>query len=310
MPITNMLQNAIKAKSPILGIPIPGEKPFCVRRELFVDSLRGLRLIDAAIQMPLDGDRCKMRLEVWAVSDTVKAHRKFVPLNPETHWQTQSTLREWAERQRKKVSGPKLTPKQKVVLKLQKQLAKLGTPRAPMHPYRLKNFEAQAIRDHDALQQKGAASLRDGGCEITYTPVGAQWAQWKREQPIRRWIQAQARLCHAGSLTSAKLYKTLTERGLTVTKWTELRKHDRMRCKDSFFGYLERLWMYCGLVGRPHWLQADEPETFGAERYAHWLEHLREHKALKAEIEDVQQLPEREKRQRCRAVPETATAVA
>jgi hypothetical protein len=281
MPITNMLETAVKAKSPILGIQIEGQAPLCIKRELFTASLRGLRIIDAAIQMPLDGNRDHMRLEVWAVGENVKAHRKFAPISI-PHFEIQRTMHQWAARQRAKLSQPKLTPRQKVLAKLRKQLT-LITIKNPKHP-----LLYRPEPDYDEYERTA-------------------FAAYKHEQNARRWIQSQARLCSAGKLTSAQLYKILRDRGLSVRKWTDLRKHERMHLKDSFHAYLNHMWKYCGLHQKPYTFQIEKHGTMGADHYTPWLERVREYKALAAEIATIEAIPEREKR--CRSGINANTAV-
>ncbi len=42
-----------RGTAPIVGIPLEGEKPFAVRRDLLVNSLKGLKVIDAGVQLDL-----------------------------------------------------------------------------------------------------------------------------------------------------------------------------------------------------------------------------------------------------------------
>jgi hypothetical protein len=269
--ITQLVESARKATAPIVGIPMEGEAPFCLRRSLLVDSLKGLKIIDAAVQLALDGREDGRRLVVYASGDRVQAIRRFVPIHRNAALLPQW---EWADKQREKRKRPavKLTGRDKEIAKWQKKLARLGKPRAPEHPL---------------LPSKYAWKYPEG--------IGQQWAQWKREAHIRRWIQAQARVCQAGKATTTQLYRILAERGLRVTKWSDVPtrhgdKYSPVSFKDlpDIFAYLNRLWEFCGIASKPKYYFDPESESIvGPELYKNWLEHLHEYKQLAAMIEGV-----------------------
>ena len=48
-----LVERARQAKAPVVGIPVESGEPFILRRSLLVGSLKGLRVTEAAIQLPL-----------------------------------------------------------------------------------------------------------------------------------------------------------------------------------------------------------------------------------------------------------------
>lgn len=286
--IANLVETARKATAPIVGIPLPGERPFCIRRDLLSDSLKGLKIVDAGIQLPLDGNRRNARLVVYAAGDRVQAIRRFAPLG------SYEPLLQWVKNERKKRATPKVrtSARQKEILKLQKKLAKLGTPAAPMHPLLSNRDTAQDIRKSDAERLANWDRWVADGYPECRKPLtnGEQWAAWKREAPIRRWIQTQARECRKGKLSTAQLYRTLAEREIVARKWSELKTHDKERC-GNLWGYLVILWQFCGLHGKRAWyFEPYKMPACGREHYSHFVEWVAEYRQLVSLIATLQEL--------------------
>jgi hypothetical protein len=286
--IASLVETARNATAPIVGIPIPGERPFCVRRDLLIASLKGLKIVDAAIQPSLDGNRRNYRLMVYAAGDRVQAIRKFVPLG------SYESLLEWVKIERKKRATPKVrtSAREKEILKLQKKLAKLRTPQAPTHPLIAKGDTAERIRESDAGILRNWEQWKADGYPEMQRPLtnGEQWAAWKREARVRRWIQQQARACSKGKLTTAQLYRILADRGIKVQKWSDLRTHDKDRC-EGVFGYLAILWEFCGLSRKPAWyFEPYQMPRCGREHYSHFLEWVVEYRQLVSLIATLQEL--------------------
>src|SRR5947207_12715618 len=105
--IMQMVESARKAKCPIVGIPQPGEHPFCLKRSLLVESLRGLRIIDAAIQLPLD-PKGQRTLVVYASGPRVQAIRRYMPLQNWSPDHIRIPQWSWADAQRKARAKPKV----------------------------------------------------------------------------------------------------------------------------------------------------------------------------------------------------------
>lgn len=280
--VLSMMQSAMKATSPIVAIPIPGEEPFIVRRDLLVGSLRDLTVIDAGIQMPLDGKRENARLNVFAVGEGVRSSRAFRPID-RNH--ILRTVWDWAEAERErrgKPKAPKTSARQKKIAQLEKRLAKMGEIQPPAPRLIDGQREVQWRREHDEKQLAAWVSMVVEGSEIEQPlTVGQEWAEWKRQASVRRWIQAQARLTLGQSkqvrskrpgwkipkrwsptraaYNMTDLYKTLESRGVPATKWTELptRRGDKTSTNgykryESIFDYLNDLWRNCrGMALKP-----------------------------------------------------------
>src|SRR5947208_2873446 len=105
--VIKVVESARKAKAPIVGIPIPGERPFTLKREMLKESLRGMRITEASIQRALPGSNAKPYLLVFAETDNgIKGSRKYLPLDMPI-WDVRQKLDKWAESQRTKRAEPK-----------------------------------------------------------------------------------------------------------------------------------------------------------------------------------------------------------
>jgi hypothetical protein len=104
------IQSAIKAKAPIVGLPVPGARPFPVKRDLLRDGLKGLRITEASIQEPLIPSASRV-LIVYAVSDRVKARRVFYPFAKDGRRSICQTQHKWTEAEREKQAKKRVTPK-------------------------------------------------------------------------------------------------------------------------------------------------------------------------------------------------------
>lgn len=129
--LIGMIDSARNAKAPIVAIPIPGERPFCLTREMLRESLRDMRITEASIQRPLPGSGAKPYLQVFAETDNgIKGSRKYLPLDKPLYV-IRETLHKWAESQRTKQSKPKSKGKagkiETLIHKLEKEKSKLGS---------------------------------------------------------------------------------------------------------------------------------------------------------------------------------------
>lgn len=289
--VIGQVESARRAKAPIVAVSVPGELPFCIRRELLTKTLLGLTVVDAGIQQSLDGKRCGSMLVIYATGKGVQAVRRFVPLPNRS--QVQLELYKWAERLRERKSkgvGPKRTARDKQIERLRKQLSRLGKLSTPVHPLladvrERKDYYREA--DERNLLAWERMVVEGTQCERPLTH-GETWREWKREAGARRWIQQQARECKAGRVTTAQLYKTLGERGIVTRKWSDLRTHDRERCEGKLFGYLAILWEFCDCMPKPYGFEPMTEQTLGSKLYEHWLEGLHTRKQLREMIEAVE----------------------
>lgn len=294
--IVGMIESAIRAKAPIVGIPQDGEAPFCFKRAILADSLKGLKIIDAGIQLALDGKPENSRLVIYAAGAGVKAVRSLVPMYRGRFLLDQWA---WADGERKRLgrkSLPKVSGKEKKLIQLRKQLAKLGPLSTPRHPMLDDGYNGLAARmEHDARAYEGWQRLVDpaNGYLAEGTTVerpltlGEQWAKWKAEADTRRWIQTRARMVKAGKMTTAQLYKALEAKGIKARRWSDLNTRERERCKD-LFGFLGTLWEFCGLAGKPYWFKAEAERELGAKHYEYWLEGLHKRKEIQSMIEGIE----------------------
>ena len=295
MSLVGRVESARRATAPIVGIPLEGEEPFAVSRSLLVESLKGLKVIDAGVQLHLEtGKPCQ--LVVYAVGKGVKAVRKFNPCAGILGHSVRLDLWYWAGKEREKRKAPpkvRTTAREKQLTRLRKQLEKMGKPEPPLHPFRPSQYgdTAQQIRERDRKEVEGWERLVAEGCQVERPlTMGQRWRKWKQEAGIRRWVQLQARLCKAGKMTTTRLYRVLSERGIRVKKWSDLRTHDKERCRD-LFGYLGKLWEFSGLWEKPsYWFERERDYTLGPEHYQGWLESLREYKELESMIAGVESI--------------------
>lgn len=279
--ITQMVESARKATAPIVGIPMEGEAPFCLKRALLADSLKGLTIVDAGIQLALDGKREGMRLVVYAVGSGVTAMRSFVPMERNSilllQWEWAGKLRD-----KRKVPTVKMSGRERRIAQWERKLVKLGRPKAPRHPLL---YASEYTREH----------MREHGAEL-----GQQWAMWKREAEVRRWISAQGRECKAGKLTTTQLYRVLEDHGLQVIKWSNVPTHRGERYSHvsrtglaNLFDYLRHLWAFCGLSRKPsYYFDPEGALECGSQHYEGWLAHLHEYKELEAMIAGVKMAAE------------------
>jgi hypothetical protein len=123
---------------------------------------------------------------------------------------------------------------------------------------------------------------------------------WHRQRWLRRAIQARVgQWRHAKEKKStAKLYKQVNEllaathgqypetlSYLTeVRQWSKLNTAGKREFKEDFDVYLDRLWKACGLVSKPEAGWSGD-ETWGPERYVHWLHNLHKRKELQEMID-------------------------
>ena len=184
--IMRLVESARKAKAPIVGIPIPGERPFCIRGELLRESLKGMRITEASIQRPLPGTEAKHYLLLFCASDDgrIKGSRKYVPVAHEMTWnhsrkerqwrfnhqrysKVQEQIYDWAEARREKLQQPKLKGDAAKLQKLQAKLQKITY--RPTNP-----------------------ALASGEAE-TSEYVREEFCTWRNERPIRRTFKTKER---------------------------------------------------------------------------------------------------------------------
>lgn len=265
--IIAMVESAIRAKAPIVGIPIEGQRPFALRRDVLTGSLKGMRIIEAAIQMPLESTgRCL--LQVFAVTPGgVKGTRTYYPL---TAYDAGRLAKEWAAAQRKARSKP-AAPKgarARHIAKLRKQLC------APKRP---------------------TFALLEDGQQAEPVPVitaGQHWRRWKQQAKQRRDVQRIARRVLAGTLTLAKAYGEVEALGLEVRRYSSLNTREKREYPDLTTAFLPKLWQFCGLVSKPWGFEPmDHHEAdYGPRHYERWLSEVRKRNQLLSEIAAIEAL--------------------
>jgi hypothetical protein len=274
------IQSAIKAKCPIVGIPIPGQRPFTVRRDKLAGALRGLQIIDAAIQLPLDHGHAQM--VVYGVAPRVRGIYKFYLANGH---RTSEMMRDWTRAQRKARAHPKPLEPQgkhaKAIARLEKQLAKMGTPRPP----------------HCALLYKCRHS---DGAGSYWRESGVQWAKWKREARLRNklWHIANKRVGWTNKQHTAAIYEDARALGVTVKRWSDINGKEQERI-GGLFDYLKRFHEFCGLTEKPGCFEPQEwyvksahcdYADFGPDHYADWLDKVRARKELESLIAGIREM--------------------
>jgi hypothetical protein len=273
------IQSAIKAKCPIVGIPIPGQRPFTVRRDKLVGALRGMQIIDAAIQLPLDHGHAQM--VVYGVAPRVRGTYKFYLANGH---QASELMRDWTRAQRKARAHPKPLEPQgkhaKAIARLEKQLAKMGTPRPPHC----------ALLYECKYSDQASKHWRDSG---------VQWAKWKREARLRNQLWHLANKTKP-QMTTTQLYKAARNLKVGVRTWSDVPERERERKHiTTLFDYLKRFHEFCGLTEKPSCFEPQEwyvksadgdYADFGPDHYASWLDEVRARKELESQIAGIREM--------------------
>jgi hypothetical protein len=256
MSMANLVESARKATAPIVGIPLEGEKPFAVRRDLLVNTLKGLKVIDAGVQLDLQTGK-PSELVVYASGENVKAVRRFKPLDLRYLSPYAYSLRlhmaEWAEKQRAKRKQPKvkLSGREKEIAKqvkrLEREKSKLYIAKnPPLHPllptgYR---YEGNYLRESEL--------------------------QWHNEKPKRKQLAAIAGMVLKSKITSNAGYKMLRDARFDFVKFSEQPTHRGQRAHDNPWSYWKHIPEFVrGMMGKvprtkdDNWRDTHEPQADG-----------------------------------------------
>ena len=101
LPITS-IQSAIKAKAPVVGIPVPDHAPVRLLRSRLKASLKGLTIVSAEYDGTAFGKAGVLKIK--ARGERVTASRIYFPV---TRQDASRMLDKWAKSQRAKLSKPK-----------------------------------------------------------------------------------------------------------------------------------------------------------------------------------------------------------
>jgi hypothetical protein len=289
--LSRPLASALRAKAPYVGIPIPGHAPLIFNRLFLSRCLNGIRPVNIEVQILENGERL---LIVDGVSpeyrlsnglrSCVRHHMKVRSLR-RTCWADREAIEKemdkWKPCYAAKATAPRQSKHDKAIVKLEKQLAKLG--------------KRPEICNPCLSHGNGSDSQR------------ATWQRWYQQKALRGKIGALAAQARKAKMTSRQFYVALAEL-TTVKRFSDLNtrekemlctRHDggQLRSGGSFFDYVDpkKLWRFLpGLAktwgdSRPSlWGEAwDSPERWGARRYDVVLEWSRERQELLSQIAAV-----------------------
>jgi hypothetical protein len=233
--MVRFVESARNAKSPIVGIPIPGERPFCVKGDLLKASLKGMRVTEASIQRPLPGMNGQPYLLVFAVNEkgNVRGSYKYYPASPSqfNHKPLLTVNKQWAEAQREKRSKPKLTSK---AAKIEAVIRKLEKEKSPL--WTAKNRIARAAPESADEYARTA------------------WMRWHSEKPQRKALSKIAAMY--GSGPDKFVYEALDKLfGTRVKRVSELKTHEREKAEvraHGLLGYIRTPELF-RLASYPQW---------------------------------------------------------
>jgi hypothetical protein len=232
--LIGMIDSARNAKAPIVAIPIPGERPFCLTREMLRESLRDMRITEASIQRPLPGSGAKPYLQVFAETDNgIKGSRKYLPLDKPLYV-IRETLHKWAESQRNKQSKPKSKGKagkiETLIHKLEKEKSKLGS-----------------------CERLRAASAGEPASEYER----AAWQRWHTQRTQRKGLTKIIAQLEANVINERGMYLELDKLfGTKVKRTSHLNMHEHAVVSKRGHGmraYLSTISVF-KLQDKPGWL--------------------------------------------------------
>jgi hypothetical protein len=247
--------------------------------------------------------RARVAIRVYAVGERVKATRLY------THqeWKGSALLASWQRAEQRKygvcdcrefyrqkicshvatATRPKMDKYQKAIAKLEKAMPREWRPENPT----VSKYEAEPASDS----------------------VRRQWREWHMQRDTRRAVMAIARrgqkdygsariYAEVSRLMASRIVETnFMERlnaspdirsapiyavevyPVTITKWGELTAYARERKGlGDLFGYLKRLWEFCGLREKPY--QDHIALKWGAEHYREWLKDVHRKREIESMI--------------------------
>lgn len=279
------LASALRAKSPYVGLPMPGHAPLIFKRSLLVGALRGVKPVNIEVETLDNGARY---LVIDSVASTrCRSRSRFVSIPRQRFkmWGTPEAkaMDKWSAKG-KPVTTPKNTKHATAIAKLEKQLAKLGA--------RPTIFNIATATGYRHVLDRQI------------------WQDWYAQKSLRGKIGALGAQVREGKITSRELYTALdalpgigeVKRFSDLTAYTRRRNGINSKTsirhaeRNGFFDYADPkiLWTFTGMAshyggGRPDlygdaW---DDPTRWGATRYAPVLEWSRERAELLSQIEAV-----------------------
>jgi hypothetical protein len=196
------IQTAIKAKSPYVGVPMPGHAPLIFKRSLLAGALKGVKPVYIQVDTLDNGVR------VLTVEGTAGAHVRtrcrIVSiarrcLTRGAWGEERKAMDKWKPSMVSKAipAAPKSTKHDKAILVLEKRLIKLGNRPSLANPATATGYARQ---DH------------------------AEWLKWYQQKSLRGKVGALGKMTRTGVLDSREFYKAmdaLPEIG-KVTRFSEL----------------------------------------------------------------------------------------
>lgn len=287
------LASALKAKAPIVGIPIPGHAPLIFNRLFLVRALKGVLPVNIEVEVLDSGERLLIVDGRAGESNrgwSVKHHMRVRSLH-RGRWQDKKTIEDaMAKWKPADPKAPKTSKYDKALAKLYKQVANL--------------------RDKPTIQNPCTYDNRYEPSECERESVTREWTRWRNQKALRGKVGALAR----AAKTSRDLYAGLRALGLAnVRTFSELHTEEKRSLATrsdferergytpdgTFFDFADpkNLWRfqpdlranyrpYTFRGGRPsiYGTDGNDLECWGPARYETILEWSRARRELESQI--------------------------
>lgn len=260
MDYQGLLTSAMKGKARYVGIPIEGHAPIILDRKKLALSIKGVTVTSATVV-----DRWLIIQGTAGTNGTVHHCSKRPSLN-------RTVVLTAIRKERVKVVAAKMTPLDREIAKVQRELCKLS----PMT--RLRSLHPEYVRPGPD-QYEREAELR-----------------WHKERKERKAVAWLAGLCMTGKITNTQLYGVLKAKGYDrLVKYSNLRSQDHQQGWDH---YLKHLHTHTHSLGdtRSRWsgykYGQPSPARPAHERYSWVLEQINKRIELESRLADLKGMKE------------------
>lgn len=221
-----------RTRCPYLAIPIPGERPFVVSREMFERVTRDITITDTS----LDKLTVESHGKIWAltiVHRTGKARGRCVLYNllqttfAHNYWTFKLAMYKWAESHRDKPVRNSTTKFDKLIDKLERELGRVREDvSGPWHPL---------------LPPKAGYG--------TSRYYAASELEWHKTRADRKRIARVAGLVLKNHITERTGYEMLREMGYKIKRFSALGVGERRREKiGGTDAYWRTVYSFCGIT--------------------------------------------------------------
>lgn len=296
LDLSRLVQSAIRAKAPFVGIPMPGHAALTFNRSKLSAALRGVTPVN--IEVISEGASRYLLIEGTA-GPNVRTRMKMLSKEPRfwRSYEGKKILDAWhkdEERKRKKVvtipahsdrkAAARIKKAAVTLRRLEKELTGMG------YPVTLRNPAVPVIREYAEASHDEYARQR--------------WAESRKSKRMRTVIGGIAAQARRENWTNVKLYKELSAHGYDFEKLTDMTPRERdYRGASTFWEYIRNLYRFvrgANNLGpqrypyRGHQRTANDwqgdGQQWGGGRYLAKLADMQQRRALLEHIENVKAL--------------------